>query len=128
MISIAGEKYLLDEEIGSVAMAHPDGSFASEDLYTAIDNGNYPEWYLYIQTIDPSAQQTLDFDPLDPTKACHNLPALQNLTEMCRVMQKGGQLTVLLKKAQRLLIADGMMRTSLHTLNIGQCMCSCQGK
>ncbi len=50
-------------------MAHPDGSFATEDLFTEIEAQNYPEWYMYIQTIDPSASLVLDFDPLDPTKA-----------------------------------------------------------
>ncbi|CAL8471049.1 g10591 [Coccomyxa elongata] len=63
-----GEKYLLDEDIGMVAMAHPDGSFATEDLFTEIEANNYPEWYMYIQTIDPSASTVLNFDPLDPTK------------------------------------------------------------
>lgn len=67
----SGEQYLLDEDIGKVAMAHPDGSFATEDLFTSIEAKNNPEWYMYIQTIDPSASMSLNFDPLDPTKASH---------------------------------------------------------
>ena len=30
-----------------------DGSFASKDLYTAISNGDFPEWYMYIQASAP---------------------------------------------------------------------------
>ncbi|BDA45347.1 Catalase isozyme C [Coccomyxa sp. Obi] len=73
-VPTVGEMYLLDQDIGKVAMAHPDGSFATEDLFTAIEANNYPEWYMYIQTIDPSASMALDFDPLDPTKARHYPP------------------------------------------------------
>lgn len=35
----------------------------------AIAGGNFPEWYLYIQTLDPADQDKYDFDPLDVTKA-----------------------------------------------------------
>lgn len=63
-----GEKYLLDDDVGKVAMDHPDGSFATEDLFTEIEAKNYPVWYMYIQTIDPSVSTNLNFDPLDPTK------------------------------------------------------------
>jgi len=40
----SGEKSLLDQDIPAVAMAHPDGNFASSNLYSAIAAGNYPEW------------------------------------------------------------------------------------
>lgn len=30
--------------------------------------GDYPQWDLYIQTMDPAIEDTLDFDPLDSTK------------------------------------------------------------
>ena len=48
-----GEKNLLDADIPAVAGMQPDGSFASKDLYTAISNGDYPEWYMYIQASAP---------------------------------------------------------------------------
>lgn len=83
ILTSSGEKYLLDEDIGKVAMAHPDGSSASSDLYTAIDAKEYPEWYLYIQTIDPSASTTLAFDPLDPTKAGHDPLFLHHHAMQC---------------------------------------------
>ena len=44
-----GEKNLLDADIPAVAGMQSDGNFASKDLYTAISNGDYPEWYMYIQ-------------------------------------------------------------------------------
>ena len=48
-----GEKNLLDADIPAVAGMQPDGSFASKDLYTAISNGDFPEWYMYIQASAP---------------------------------------------------------------------------
>lgn len=30
--------------------------------------GNFPEWQLCIQTMDPEQEASLDFDPLDSTK------------------------------------------------------------
>ncbi len=53
----------------------PDGSFATADLVNAIAAGNYPMWYFYIQTMDPSMAGSLSFDPLDPTKVS-GFPAL----------------------------------------------------
>lgn len=41
---------------------------ATLDLYTAIDNGDYPEWELAVQIMSDDAHDELDFDPLDPTK------------------------------------------------------------
>ncbi|CAK0787977.1 hypothetical protein CVIRNUC_011199 [Coccomyxa viridis] len=67
-VPTAGEKNLLDADIPAVAGMQPDGSFASKDLYTAISNGDFPEWYMYIQTMDPARQLDYSFDPLDPTK------------------------------------------------------------
>ena len=64
----AGEKNLLDADIPAIAAKSPDGAFARQDLVDAIAGGNFPEWYLYIQTLDPADQDKYDFDPLDPTK------------------------------------------------------------
>ncbi|WP_026700615.1 catalase [Salibacterium aidingense] len=41
---------------------------ATQDLFEAIDDGNYPEWELYVQIMSDEEHEELDFDPLDPTK------------------------------------------------------------
>ncbi len=64
----AGEQNLLEEDIGAVASQHPDGSFASQDLYEAIQANNFPEWHFFIQTMPYADQLRCNFDPLDATK------------------------------------------------------------
>ncbi|WP_251639895.1 catalase [Sporosarcina sp. NCCP-2716] len=41
---------------------------ATEDLYTAIERGDYPEWELFVQIMEDDYHEELDFDPLDDTK------------------------------------------------------------
>lgn len=41
---------------------------ATQDLYEAIDQGNYPEWELCVQIMSDDEHPELDFDPLDDTK------------------------------------------------------------
>lgn len=41
---------------------------ATRDLYNAIEQGDYPEWELYVQIMEDHDHPELDFDPLDPTK------------------------------------------------------------
>ncbi|MGG3623600.1 catalase KatX [Bacillus gobiensis] len=41
---------------------------ATQDLYEAIENGEYPEWELFVQIMSDGEHPELDFDPLDPTK------------------------------------------------------------
>lgn len=41
---------------------------ATQDLYEAIERGEYPEWELCVQIMEDSEHPELDFDPLDPTK------------------------------------------------------------
>lgn len=41
---------------------------ATQDLYEAIEEGNYPEWELYVQIMEDGEHPELDFDPLDDTK------------------------------------------------------------
>lgn len=41
---------------------------ATQDLYEAIENGDYPEWEVYAQIMSDDEHPELDFDPLDPTK------------------------------------------------------------
>ncbi|OZI10711.1 catalase [Bacillaceae bacterium SAS-127] len=45
-----------------------DFNHATRDLYEAIESGNYPEWDLYVQVLDPMDMDKFDFDPLDATK------------------------------------------------------------
>lgn len=41
---------------------------ATQDLYEAIERGEYPEWELYVQIMEDDYHPELDFDPLDDTK------------------------------------------------------------
>ncbi|MCA1029706.1 catalase [Bacillus timonensis] len=41
---------------------------ATQDLYEAIEKGEYPEWELFVQIMEDGEHLELDFDPLDPTK------------------------------------------------------------
>ncbi|MGG1268935.1 catalase [Priestia aryabhattai] len=51
------------EEIQAKNISH-----ATQDLYEAIESGNYPEWELCIQIMEDGEHPELDFDPLDDTK------------------------------------------------------------
>jgi catalase len=41
---------------------------ATQDLYDAIERGEFPEWELCVQIMSDDAHPELDFDPLDDTK------------------------------------------------------------
>jgi catalase len=41
---------------------------ATQDLYEAIERGDYPEWELFVQIMEDNYHPELDFDPLDDTK------------------------------------------------------------
>lgn len=76
-----GLKFLLDEE--AVIVGGTNHSHATKDLYDAIASGNYPEWKLCIQTMDPADEDRFDFDPLDDTKIWpENLFPLQPVGRM----------------------------------------------
>ena len=62
----AGERNLLDDE--AVQVGGSNHSHATQDLYDNIAAGQYPEWELAIQTMDPREEDKFDFDPLDVTK------------------------------------------------------------
>jgi hypothetical protein len=49
-----GVKCLLEDE--AVAVGGSNHSHATQDLYDAIAAGDYPEWTLAIQTMDPADQ------------------------------------------------------------------------
>ena len=55
-----------DEE--AIRIGGTNHSHATQDLYESIKAGNYPEWKLYVQTMDPADEDRFDFDPLDMTK------------------------------------------------------------
>ncbi|KAJ8421692.1 hypothetical protein Cgig2_020683 [Carnegiea gigantea] len=61
-----GVKSLLEDE--AVRVGGLNHSHATQDLYESIAAGNYPEWKLYIQIMDPADEDKYDFDPLDMTK------------------------------------------------------------
>ncbi|KAL6503762.1 catalase A [Orobanche gracilis] len=61
-----GVKCLLEDE--AIRIGGANHSHATQDLYESIAAGNYPEWKLYIQTMDPADEDRFDFDPLDTTK------------------------------------------------------------
>eukprot|EP00268_Persea_americana_P039669 TRINITY_DN3927_c0_g1_i4.p1 TRINITY_DN3927_c0_g1~~TRINITY_DN3927_c0_g1_i4.p1 ORF type:complete len:340 (-),score=60.29 TRINITY_DN3927_c0_g1_i4:540-1559(-) len=61
-----GVKCLLEED--AVVVGGTNHSHATKDLYDSIAAGNYPEWKLFIQIIDPDYEDRFDFDPLDVTK------------------------------------------------------------
>ncbi|GMA16136.1 catalase [Deinococcus metallilatus] len=41
---------------------------ATQDLYEAIERGDYPQWELFVQIMPDGENPELDFDPLDDTK------------------------------------------------------------
>jgi len=41
---------------------------ATQDLYQAIEKGDYPQWELLVQIMEDGEHPELDFDPLDDTK------------------------------------------------------------
>ncbi|WP_204518581.1 catalase [Brevibacillus fulvus] len=51
------------EQIQAVNFNH-----ATQDLYEAIERGDYPEWELCVQIMSDGPHPELDFDPLDDTK------------------------------------------------------------
>nr|AWW16514.1 CAT-3 [Ipomoea pes-caprae] len=61
-----GVKCLLEEE--AIRIGGENHSHATQDLYESIAAGNYPEWKLFIQVMDPDHEDRFDFDPLDTTK------------------------------------------------------------
>ncbi|MGE7217737.1 catalase KatA [Priestia koreensis] len=57
----------LTEEMGQrLAGESPDSH--TEDLYNAIENGDYPAWRLYVQIMPIEDADTYRFDPFDVTK------------------------------------------------------------
>ena len=63
---LQGIKNLTQEEAQDIQ--GKNFNHATEDLYEAIERGEYPEWELYVQIMEDGEHPELDFDPLDDTK------------------------------------------------------------
>lgn len=61
-----GVRSLIWDEAQKIAGKDPD--FNRRDLWESIENGNYPEWELGVQILDPNDEFKFDFDILDCTK------------------------------------------------------------
>lgn len=61
-----GIKNLTVEEANEIQSTN--FNHATQDLYDAIENGDYPEWELFVQIMSDDEHPELDFDPLDNTK------------------------------------------------------------
>lgn len=63
---LQGVRNLTPDEIPKIQ--GKDFNHATRDLFNNIEKGNFPEWDLYVQIMDPSDMDRFEFDPLDPTK------------------------------------------------------------
>lgn len=61
-----GIKNLTQKEAGEIQAKN--FNHATQDLYEAIERGDYPEWELLVQVMSDDEHPELDFDPLDDTK------------------------------------------------------------
>ncbi|KAI0784110.1 catalase-domain-containing protein [Abortiporus biennis] len=52
----------------AVAMQGNNPDFATEDLFSSIENGSYPGWTLYAQVLTPSQAERFKYNVLDLTK------------------------------------------------------------
>lgn len=52
----------------SVKMCGENADHATEDLFEAIERGDYPEWNVYVQIMTPEEAKEYKFDPFDVTK------------------------------------------------------------
>lgn len=63
---LQGIKNLSQEQ--AEAVQAKNFNHATQDLYEAIERGEYPEWELCVQIMSDDEHPELDFDPLDDTK------------------------------------------------------------
>ncbi|MGD6858128.1 catalase KatA [Bacillus infantis] len=61
-----GVKNLAPEAASKIAGENPD--YHTEDLFNAIENGDYPSWKLCVQIMPEKDAETYRFDPFDVTK------------------------------------------------------------
>ncbi|MNI87457.1 Catalase precursor [compost metagenome] len=70
--SLQGQKNLDPKQVEQVQGR--DYSHMTNDLVSAIKDGKFPKWDLYIQVLKPEDLAKFDFDPLDATKIWPNVP------------------------------------------------------
>ena len=63
---LLGVHSVLWDEAQKISGKDPD--FHRRDLWTAIENGDFPEWELGIQVVPEADEHKFEFDLLDPTK------------------------------------------------------------
>lgn len=61
-----GSKTLSGAEAGALASSNPD--HATEDLFTAIEQKQFPSWTVYVQTMTPAQAEKFKFSIFDLTK------------------------------------------------------------
>lgn len=61
-----GIRNLTSEQAVELAGINPD--YATQDLYNAIANGNFPSWTFFIQVMTPEQAESCKFNPFDVTK------------------------------------------------------------
>ena len=66
MEAVLGVHSVVWDEAQKMNGKNPD--FHRQDLYEAIESGNYPEWELGVQMIAEKDEFKFDFDILDATK------------------------------------------------------------
>jgi len=67
---LQGIKNLTSEQASEIQAKN--FNHATQDLYEAIERGEYPEWELNVQIMEDGEHPELDFDPLDDTKLWPN--------------------------------------------------------
>lgn len=63
---LQGIKNLTQKEAAEIQAVN--FNHATQDLYEAIERGDYPQWELFVQIMEDHDHPELDFDPLDDTK------------------------------------------------------------
>jgi catalase len=61
-----GNKTLTNDEAAHLASVNPD--WHTQDLFNAIDRGEYPTWTLYAQVLDPAEAEKFRWNIFDVTK------------------------------------------------------------
>jgi catalase len=61
-----GIKTFTNEEAGKMASENPD--FATQDLFEAIQKGDYPSWTVYVQVLTPEQAEKFKWNIFDLTK------------------------------------------------------------
>lgn len=68
--TVLGNETLTAKEAEELAGSNPD--HATQDLFNAIEEGNYPEWKVYVQIMTKEEAEKYKFDPFDITKVWYH--------------------------------------------------------